>query len=592
MAYRVLAVGDTVGSPGLEYVRRQLRAIRRELNADFVCVNGENANVVGVTPRQVDGLLSAGADCVTLGNHTWTRWELQPYLDEEPRVLRPANFAPQCPGRGMASFDSPAGPVTVINLIGRFTLDPNTDNPFLTADALLEEAPLAERYPAGKRSGSHSMPQEEISALLVRLAREGKTVVRLKGGDPFVFGRGGEEILALQEAGIPFEEVPGISSAVAIPAEAGIPVTHRELSRSFHVITGRTAAGGELLPESLQALAALQGTLVFLMGLGGLERIAAGLIAAGKSPQTPAAVVSGGNSPSPANLRGTLETIAEQARAAAVQAPAVIVVGETAALHLESGISRSLRGVSVGLTGTPAFAAKLADTLRPLGARTFPLLTARIRPLPLEFDLSRLGDGAGKWIVLTSANGVSCFFDLLNREKIDLRSLKGCKFAVIGRATGEALARHGVFADLCPGRATGEDLAAALCAAVRPPETALLFRAAGSSPALGKALEGSRIPVEEHSLYETVYVPCEPQEQPDYLTFASAGSVRAYFRAFGAPPESCTCVCIGPVTAAALQERTPAPFLTAPDISAASIASAILHHKTSAFFRRKRGHEL
>ena len=141
MAYRVLAVGDTVGSPGLEYVRRQLRAIRRELNADFVCVNGENANVVGVTPRQVDGLLSAGADCVTLGNHTWTRWELQPYLDEEPRVLRPANFAPQCPGRGMASFDSPAGPVTVINLIGRFTLDPNTDNPFLTADALLEEAP-------------------------------------------------------------------------------------------------------------------------------------------------------------------------------------------------------------------------------------------------------------------------------------------------------------------------------------------------------------------------------------------------------------------------------------------------------------------
>ena len=230
--------------------------------------------------------------------------------------------------------------------------------------ALLEEAPLAERYPAGKRSGSHSMPQEEISALLVRLAREGKTVVRLKGGDPFVFGRGGEEILALQEAGIPFEEVPGISSAVAIPAEAGIPVTHRELSRSFHVITGRTAAGGELLPESLQALAALQGTLVFLMGLGGLERIAAGLIAAGKSPQTPAAVVSGGNSPSPANLRGTLETIAEQARAAAVQAPAVIVVGETAALHLESGISRSLRGVSVGLTGTPAFAAKLADTLR------------------------------------------------------------------------------------------------------------------------------------------------------------------------------------------------------------------------------------
>lgn len=140
MAYRVLAVGDTVGSPGLEYIKRRLRDIRRELGADFVCVNGENANVVGCTPRQLDGILAAGADCITLGNHTWTRWELQPYLNEELRVIRPANYAPHCPGRGMAVFDTPAGAVTVINLLGRFTLDPNTDNPFLTVDALLEEA--------------------------------------------------------------------------------------------------------------------------------------------------------------------------------------------------------------------------------------------------------------------------------------------------------------------------------------------------------------------------------------------------------------------------------------------------------------------
>ena len=138
MAYKILAVGDTVGSPGLEYIQRRLRALRRELGADFVCVNGENANVVGCTPRQLDAILHAGADCITLGNHTWTRWELQPYLNDEPRVVRPANFAPQCPGRGCAVLDTPAGPLAVVNLQGRFTLDPNTDNPFLTADAVLE----------------------------------------------------------------------------------------------------------------------------------------------------------------------------------------------------------------------------------------------------------------------------------------------------------------------------------------------------------------------------------------------------------------------------------------------------------------------
>ena len=139
MVYKILAVGDTVGSPGLEYLQRRLRAIKCERGADFVVVNGETANVVGCTPRQVDAILNAGADCVTLGNHTWTRWELQPYLDDEMRVLRPANFAPQCPGRGCVGFDTPVGEVAVINLMGRFTLDPNTDNPFLVADGILEE---------------------------------------------------------------------------------------------------------------------------------------------------------------------------------------------------------------------------------------------------------------------------------------------------------------------------------------------------------------------------------------------------------------------------------------------------------------------
>ena len=138
MLFRILAVGDVVGNPGLDFAAKNLRRIKKEVGADFVVVNGENANVVGVTPKQCDSLLAAGADAITLGNHTWTRWELQPYLDESPSVLRPANYAPQCPGRGAASFRTPFGPVLVVNLLGRFTLDPNTDSPFLTADALLE----------------------------------------------------------------------------------------------------------------------------------------------------------------------------------------------------------------------------------------------------------------------------------------------------------------------------------------------------------------------------------------------------------------------------------------------------------------------
>ncbi|MGN0976298.1 MAG: siroheme synthase CysG [Gemmiger sp.] len=198
----------------------------------------------------------------------------------------------------------------------------------LVAPALLEEAPHAERWPVGKRGGGHSTPQQDINGLLIRLARAGKTVVRLKGGDPFVFGRGGEEAQALAAAGIPFGVVPGVTSAVAVPEQAGIPVTHRGVSRSFHVIAGHTAAGEPA--EPYEALAALHGTLVFLMGLSRLEGIAAGLMAAGKPRGTPSAVVCGSGT----TVRAPLCELAARARTAGAQAPAVILVGEAAALDL------------------------------------------------------------------------------------------------------------------------------------------------------------------------------------------------------------------------------------------------------------------
>lgn len=203
----------------------------------------------------------------------------------------------------------------------------------LLAPELPDAAPAgAERIYVGKRRGWHSMTQEEINALLISKAREGKTVVRLKGGDPFVFGRGGEEALALQAAGIAWEYVPGVTSAVAVPGGAGIPVTHRGVSRGFHVVTARTADSPEGLPSRWEELARLEGTLVFLMGLSQLGEIARRLIGAGLPPRTPAAVIGGKNAPRA--VRGTLGDIAERAREAGAETPAVIVVGGTAGMDL------------------------------------------------------------------------------------------------------------------------------------------------------------------------------------------------------------------------------------------------------------------
>ncbi len=210
----------------------------------------------------------------------------------------------------------------------------------LLSPELLDAAPeRAERIYAGKRRGRRSMAQPEINALLIAKAREGKTVVRLKGGDPFVFGRGGEEALALRAAGIEWEYVPGVTSAVAVPGGAGIPVTHRGTSRSFHVVTAHRLDTSDGLPEDLEALARLPeggGTLVFLMGLSCLEALARRLTEAGLPPDTPAAVVSGENAPRPMAVRGTLEDIAARVRESGMEPPAVIVVGGTAGLDLNA----------------------------------------------------------------------------------------------------------------------------------------------------------------------------------------------------------------------------------------------------------------
>lgn len=435
----------------------------------------------------------------------------------------------------------------------------------------------------GKRQGKPSPNQEEINAQLISLAREGMAVARLKGGDPFVFGRGGEEALALQEAGIPWEVIPGISSAIAIPEMAGIPVTHRGLSRSLHIVAGHTAGPGDGLPSDLDRLAGLEGTLVFLMGLKQLPQIARRLLDAGKPPDTPAAVISGGSAPRHTAVRGPLSRIAELA--AQVRPPAVIVVGRTAGLDLTPPPG-PLDGVLVGLTGTAELQGKLSDSLSALGARVVPAARTLVRELPVAFDLSELADERkSRWIVLTSANGVRLFFQRLFEAGLDLRQLHACKFAVIGPATGRKLEERGIRPDLCPQEHTSRGLGLALRAAVRKEEEVLLFRSDQGSSLLPALLTQAGLTVREVPLYSAisdsgpVRLGTELLPELDYLVFSSAGGVESFFRQYGALPPRAAAVCIGEVTAAALTRHGgPAPLL-AEEISAQGIVQAILRHR-------------
>lgn len=453
----------------------------------------------------------------------------------------------------------------------------------LIDSALLAEAPRgAKRVYMGKRCGKHSAPQEEISRVLVEEAEAGHRVARLKGGDPFVFGRGGEEAQALRAAGIPYEEVPGISSAIAIPAAAGIPVTHRGVSRSLHIITGHTAAGG--LPEGAAHLAALDGTLVFLMGLSHLERIAGSLLEAGKAADTPAAVISGGNAAHPAAVRATLGTIVQRTREADVRPPAVIVVGGAAALDLSGTMEKPLDRIRVGLTGTDEMASRLRSVLEPLGAKTWHVERALVEELSKETELAELFRDR-RWLVFTSANGVETFFRRLRRERVDLRRLAGCKFAVIGAATGAMLERHGILPDLCPPAYTSEALAAALTERVAVEEDVVLLRSKEGTPQLPALLRQRGIPARDVPIY-TVRTDAGAAETAgavletlDYLAFSSAGGVERYFAVHGAVPERAVCVCIGGVTAGALRARYQKPFLTAASISAEGIVETILEHR-------------
>ncbi|MFZ5915707.1 MAG: uroporphyrinogen-III C-methyltransferase [Chloroflexota bacterium] len=441
---------------------------------------------------------------------------------------------------------------------------------YLANPALLTHAPAdAERIYVGKKAGCHALSQEEINGLLVERGLAGQRVARLKGGDPFVFGRGGEEALALVKAGVPFEIVLGVTSAVAAPAYAGIPVTHRGLASSFAVVTGHEDPAKEESALDWPRLATGVDTLVFLMGVGNLPQIVEQLVAHGRPADTPVALVRWGTMPDQQVVSGTLADIADRVQTAGLKPPAVTVVGRVAALReqLRWFEDRPLFGQRVLVTRTRQQASALSARLRALGAEAIELPTIRIVPpedwTPLDAAITGL---AGyDWIVFTSVNGVGYFWQRLNAAGLDARVLHGLRLAAIGPATAAELEAHGLRADYVPGEYVAEAVAAGL-GDVRG-QRLLLPRADIARPALANLLREGGAEVVEVAAYRTLQPKTDPTELGDLLTritaatFTSSSTVRnlaILVREAGLDlPQAlahATIVCIGPITAATARE--------------------------------------
>jgi uroporphyrinogen III methyltransferase/synthase len=446
-----------------------------------------------------------------------------------------------------------------------------------------------ESRPGGDFSCRRStVPQEETNARLVEAAREGKSVVRLKGGDPFVFGRGGEEGEALREAGVEFEVVPGVTAAIAATAYAGIPVTHRDDASAVAFVTGHE--GPEKAGSTLdwEALARFPGTLVFFMGVKRLAGNAAALIAAGRDPQEPAAAVERGTMEKQRTVAATLGTLAEAVEREGVGAPALIVVGPVverreALAWLER---RPLHGRRVAVTRARAQASGLATTLRGLGAEVVELPAIRIEPR-LDSDevrgaIERIGEYS--LVCLTSPNGVRLLFEALAAAGLDARAFgeapgnagegeeqggavdtsagsdaAATVVAAIGPGTARALAEHGIRADIVPERFVAEALVEALAPVEVEGRRVLVARAAEARDVLPDALRERGAEVDVAALYETVRETPDPEaveaaQGADYVTFTSSSTVRNLTRALGDRfPRGARIVSIGPITSEAVR---------------------------------------
>ncbi len=439
----------------------------------------------------------------------------------------------------------------------------------LAHPALLDACPNAELRHVGKRYGQESASQGAINLALIELAREGKQVVRLKGGDPLLFARGAEELQALHEADIEFEIVPGVSSPVAAGAYAGIPLTHRDLSSSVTFITGSDREGKEWSPASWLKLSTATDTICILMGMRRIEEIMAAIVAGGRSSHTPAAVVQWAARPEQRVVTGTVTTIAALSRAQNIANPAVIIVGDVVTMreHLRWFDARPLFGKSL-LVPRPAEQGRATATaIRARGARPVLLPAIELREpedrAPLAQAIAGLGDF--EWVLFTSANGVELFMRALERAGRDARAFADAKIGVIGPKTATALRRFGLVADLTAPEFIGEGLARAVLAR-GVPKRVLVARALVARDALPELLRAAGSSVEIAPVYETVSADAGAalrasfeQAQLDVALFTSSSTVSAVVDALGAEARELlsrvTVASIGPITSQALAER-------------------------------------
>ncbi|MBI4308288.1 MAG: uroporphyrinogen-III C-methyltransferase [Chloroflexi bacterium] len=459
----------------------------------------------------------------------------------------------------------------------------------LTSPCLLSCArPDAEMHYAGKTPGRKPGPepgpgtatgepapgegridQDAINRLLVQKAQEGKVVVRLKGGDPFVFGRGGEEGEALAAARIPFEVVPGVTSAIAVPAYAGIPVTHRGVASSVAIVSGREDPGKGWTQVAWQRIAQAVDTIVVLMGVEEMPRIVQALRDGGRSPETAAAIIERGTEPGQRTVTGTLADIVERARAAGIRPPAITVVGEVVRLRerLRWFDNRPLFGRRVLVTRARTQASSLVELLAREGAEPVELAAIAIKPVEDTRELDRVAASVGdyNWVVFTSANGVDALFARLHAQGCDARAFGGTRVCAIGPATAEALARQGIRADLVPQEFVSEAVVEALAKAGIAGARVLLPRAdiAGEDLVEGLARLGAR--VRQVTAYRTV-APEEAAAEAkrlladghiDVVTFTSSSTVKNLVMLLKGdlrPVKGAVVACIGPVTARAARE--------------------------------------
>ncbi len=443
---------------------------------------------------------------------------------------------------------------------------------YLVDARLLEmKRPEAETIYVGKMGGRHAVEQDDINAVLVQKAQEGKVVCRLKGGDPCVFGRGGEEALALAEHGIPFEIVPGVTAAVAAPAYAGIPVTHRSLASTCALVTGHEDPTKEASSVDWSKIATGAGTIVFYMGVKNLPEITAKLIEHGRSPDTPAATVQWGTTPRQRTVVGTLDDLAGKVKQAGLTPPAVTVVGDVVSLRdrLAWFETKPLFGLTVMVTRARTQASDLVARLEELGARTieFPTIKIEIPDDPARLDRAIDELESFDWLIFTSVNGVVGFMKQLTRKGLDVRALAGIKLCAIGPATRTAVESYSLKVDVVPSKYVAESVVEALSGTQMEGTRVLIPRAAVARRVLPDSLRAMGAEVIEVDAYKTVLDTSDSSDKielltsgaVDVVTFTSSSTVRNFVELVGretikALADSVRFASIGPVTSGTARE--------------------------------------